>query len=87
MLFPYTRALLAHNRQQKQEEPGMSKGNGGAVKSERVKMSESELDAKIRRGVKALRAGYLVEDLIARGFTDTQIKKVQREAGMGKHGR
>jgi hypothetical protein len=91
----YTKSFFAHIRQQRSEakvrhkwpdEEDMSKSNGGPVKTERVKMSASQMDAKIQRGVKALKAGYQIETLIERGFTADQIKRVvkQRDAEMGK---
>ena len=55
----------------------MSKGNGGPVKTERVKMSPTEADDRLRRIQRAIRHGVEYADLVER-FGEKDLAKARR---------
>jgi hypothetical protein len=72
----HTKAFFAHIVQQRGP-IAMGKSNGGPVKSERVPMSPTEADDRLRRIQRAIRHGVEYADLVER-FGEKDLAKARR---------
>jgi hypothetical protein len=73
----YTKAFFSYVFQQRGPIAMGKKSNGGPVKSERVPMSPTEADDRLRRIQRAIRHGVEYADLVER-FGEKDLAKARR---------